>query len=86
MLQDLFGSQQTEGNDSADEALLEKLMQQETPLEQDKQSILAQVQEKQIDAERASTSWNAKIVSQNIQKGKKLSIYLNRKVKDHQER
>ena len=36
--------------DTADETLLEKLLQQETASEQDKQSILAQVQEKQIDA------------------------------------
>ena len=63
MLQDLFGSQQTEDDDSVDETLPEKLLQQETASEQDKQSILAQVQEKQIDAalqeffcKRASTS------------------------------
>ncbi len=61
MLQDLFGSQPT---DTADETLLEKLLQQDTASEQDKmQTILAQVQEKQIDAalqeffcKRASTS------------------------------
>ncbi len=47
MLQDVFGSQQTE-DDSADETLLQKLMQAS---EQDKmKSILAQVQEEQIDA------------------------------------
>ncbi len=45
MLQDLFGSQQTE-DDTADKALLE-----DTASEQDKmQTILAQIQEKQIDA------------------------------------
>ncbi|XP_064389534.1 uncharacterized protein LOC135337523 [Halichondria panicea] len=49
MLQDVFGSQQTE-DDTADETLLEKLMQQETAAEQDKESILAQIQEEQIDA------------------------------------
>ncbi len=43
----LLGSQPT---DTADETLLEKLLQQETASEQDKQSILAQVQEEQIDA------------------------------------
>ncbi len=49
-LQDVFVSQQTEDN-FADETLLEKLMQQETASEQDKmQSILAQIQEEQIDA------------------------------------
>ncbi len=51
MLQDLFGSQQIE-DDTADETLLEKLMQQDTASEQDKmQTILAQIQKEQIDAE-----------------------------------
>ncbi len=47
MLQDLFGSQQTE-DDTADETLL---VQQDTASEQDKmKTIIAQIQEKQIDA------------------------------------
>ncbi len=46
----IFGSQQTE-DDTVDETLLEKLMQQETASDQDKQSILTHVQEEQIDAE-----------------------------------
>ena len=49
MLQALLGSQQTE-DDSADETLLEKLSQQETASEQDKQSIVAQDEDEQIDA------------------------------------
>ncbi len=45
------GSQPTAADDSADETLLEKLMQQETASEQDKtKSILAQVKEEQINA------------------------------------